>query len=386
MYRFPDLVKNYVEYSYQGYVEEKLLYEHSPKNSFCIGMKATLNQKSDRIVSLGSYDHTRSGTSSSWDIAVNGGGLYQPKEYSVFYDQELASYALWDAKWFNGISTSLGIRYDFSTRFGSVFNPRLALLFGSKPALKVKFLYGTAFRTPGIFELYSEFRGNPELVPERIRTRELELSSLLIDNKISLKTSVFHSTIFKYIGKVADSTALAGERFENLDRIDITGASFSVSSQLHDNVRLYSNCSYLIGFDIKSNAFYEIDNIARFKLNAGINSRFLKNKLSLDFRLNYVGRRKAVSTNTWIHTYENGYAPSYILANMTASIRMNKYFEFQVTINNLFDEQYYGLGRESGSGFIDDYDPETNINPAGFIPAYHPQPGRTFLLSILYRL
>ncbi|MBT3750181.1 MAG: TonB-dependent receptor [Bacteroidetes bacterium] len=385
LYRFPELTKSYASYAYQTYIEEKLLYELSPESSVYIGIKAAYNRKNDRIISLGTYNNSHTSTNSSWIIAKEGGGLNQIKEYPVTFEKEVAAYALWDKKWFSSFSTSLGMRYDFSSNFGSILNPRLALMYNPKPAFGAKFLFGSAFRQAGIFELISEFRGNPNLLPERIRTGELEFSSLLLENKIALKANIFYSTIRQYIGKVPDSTMPAGERFENLDRIDITGISLYFSCQVRNNIRIYSNYSYMLGYNAESAAFYEIDGVAKQKFNAGINFKSLKDKIIVDFRINYVGKRKANITNIWIQTYENGFAPSYLKANLSVSYKFMDDFTFQLIGNNIFNEQYYGLGRETGSSFIDSYDPQNNINPAGHIPAYHPQPGRTISANLIYK-
>ena len=40
-------------------------------------------------------------------------------------------------------------------------------------------MYGTAFRQPSIFELTSEFRGNPNLRPQQIQTYEIEYGNYL---------------------------------------------------------------------------------------------------------------------------------------------------------------------------------------------------------------
>ncbi len=385
LYRYPGLVKNYKSYSNQVYLEEKLLYKPNSKSSFYLGLKGVYNQKSDRIISLGNHGSSSTSTSSSWIEANEGMGLNRIKEYSQFIEKEFASYALWDNKWSKYFNTSIGIRYDYNSYFGNILNPRLAIMYAPKQEIGIKFLYGTAFRQAGIFELYNEFRGNPNLISERIRTRELEVNNLLFGNRISLKTNIFHSIINNNIGKVPDSTMLAGERYENLTRLDITGISLFFLSQLHKNIRFYSNYSYIVGLDANKFVFYEINNVAKFKFNAGINFKFLKNRFISDFRINYVGKRKAPISNTWIQTYENGYAPHYLKANLSISYKFCKEFTIQLIANNLFDEQYYGLGRETGSSFIDSYDAQNNINPVGHIPAYHPQEGRTFLANFIYK-
>ncbi len=65
----------------------------------------------------------------------------------------------------------------------------------------------------------------------------------------------------------------------------------------------------------------------------------------------------------------------------------NSVLEPQLIVRNLLGEDYAGIARQSGSGVrpVDELQP-TVQNPPGFIPAYHPQPGRELFLVLRYRL
>lgn len=385
LYRFPSLLKNYKAYATQAYIEERFLYDLNLNTSILLGVKATYNIKTDRIVSLGESGDSKTKTISSWYEAKEGNGINILKEYPVFIEKELAAYALWDNNWTKNFITSIGLRLDYNENFGNVYNPRFAIMYNPMSEINVKVLYGTAFRQAGVFELYNEFRGNENLTPERIRTGELEINSLFFNSKLSIKTNIFHSIIADYIGKKYDPSKPSGERFENIDDFNLTGISIYLSAQILENLRFYSNSTYMLGLNTYDVRLYELDDIAKFKLNAGLNLKFLKNKLVADFRTNYIGKRKAPNTNIWLNLYENGYAPAYLKANLSIMYKFFDYFQIQFVVNNIFNEQYYGVGRESGSAMIDDYHPSLNINPAGYIPAYHPQEGRNYLLNFIYK-
>jgi len=385
-YRFPDLVKNYASYSYQSYIEEKLYYKLKDDNVLLFGIKGMYSQKSERIVSLGVFPDSKTITTSSWDAAQDGQGINIEKIYSPIDVYETASYLLWDNKWSKFLSSSVGLRYDISTEFGHILNPRFTLVYKSEKSFGAKFLYGTAFRQPSIFELTSEFRGNPDLLPEHIRTYELETSVLFFKKKLVVKTNIFYSDMKNFINKVEDIYMPAGERFENIGNTKVSGASVYSIFQISKNIRFNTNYSYLIGKNSDTLNWEAIERTAQHKINAGINVNFVKNKLMLDLRMNYVGKRKAQQTNLWLQTYENGFAPSYKKFNLNISYKFIKHFTAQLTINNLLNEQYYGIGRETGSGFIDNYYYRTNPNPEGHIPAYHPQPGRTYTVNLIFDL
>ena len=323
-------------------------------------------------------------TESSWDIASSGNGINQYKKYPTYLVKEIALYALWDHQFNNLFSSSIGLRYDYNSEYGSILNPRFAIDYNKTEAFGAKFIYGRAFRQPSIFEMHSEFRGNSNLEPQNINTYETELTSLLFNERLSTKLNIYYSVIQNLIGKVSDNSMPSGERFENIGKKEIGGLSYNLLYQFKKNIRIFCNYNFLTGYN--SNNFYDIDRTAKHKINGGVNISFINEKLISDFRFNYVGKRKAPITNTWLQNYQDGYAPSYFKANWVVSYKLNENLMAKIIINNVFDNDYYGVGRESGSGNIEDYDYMDNVNPTGLIPAYHPQPGRTFFFNLIFKI
>ena len=71
-----------------------------------------------------------------------------------------------------------GVRYDHYESFGGTTNPRLALIYNPFRDTTLKFLYGTAFSAPSVYERFFQglgFKSNPSLQPETIKTYELIL-------------------------------------------------------------------------------------------------------------------------------------------------------------------------------------------------------------------
>ena len=384
LYRFPDLIKNYVSYAYRTYIKENFYYNLNSNNILLIGFRGAYSIKNRRIISLGDFPESKTLTPSSWEAAEAGNGLGIKKTYSPGNVYEAATYVLWDNKWSNYLSSSIGLRYDLSTEFGNVMNPRLALIYTGRNGFGFKLLYGTAFRQPSIFELTSEFRGNPDLKPEKIKTYEFETNCLTLNKKLALKSNIFYSNITNFIDKVKDESMPAGERFENTGNSKISGISLYGNLNINKQIKINTNYNFILGKNTDTAQWQGISHTAKHKINAGINIHFLKNKAMIDLRMNYAGKRKAPETNLWLQTYENGFAPSYTKLNLNISYYFHKQFTIQLNIRNLLNEQFYGVGRETGSSFIDDYNYRTNPNPEGFIPAYHPQPGRTYTLNLFF--
>lgn len=78
-----------------------------------------------------------------------------------------------------------GLRYDYYSDFNSAINPRFALVWQTWNNLTTKLLYGQAFRSPSLTELYAQddptSLGNPKLKAEVIHTVELGADYYLND-------------------------------------------------------------------------------------------------------------------------------------------------------------------------------------------------------------
>lgn len=97
-----------------------------------------------------------------------------------------------------------GVRYDYYSDFGETVNPRLALVWQSRPTLTSKLLYGSAFRAPSFEDLYNQNNpvalGNPNVKPEMVDTWELAFDYRATEN------AHLALNLFKY--KVTDKIQL----------------------------------------------------------------------------------------------------------------------------------------------------------------------------------
>jgi iron complex outermembrane receptor protein len=89
-----------------------------------------------------------------------------------------------------------GIRRDDSSATANSTNPRAAILFTPNRSTTLKLLYGSAFRSPNIYEAYytdpvTPWKAHPDLAPETIRTTELALEQRLSPTAL-LEASAFH--------------------------------------------------------------------------------------------------------------------------------------------------------------------------------------------------
>ena len=195
-YRFDDLIKSYHSKSKQFAFEQQL--NITAKQNWLIGYRLLQSDKMNQVVSLGTnYQKYYGVTTSDWNLAAQGYGLNQTSSAQEEQVDEVAVFAQTQGQWHQRLNYTLGLRYDHSQSYGTTLNPRLAFSYDlsesdSDHIWIMKYLYGEAFREPSTFELNDEFRGNSELVPEKIKTHELisnwffELNELEITAKAAL--------------------------------------------------------------------------------------------------------------------------------------------------------------------------------------------------------
>lgn len=102
-----------------------------------------------------------------------------------------------------------GLRWDSSEVTSSIFNPRLALIYKPSAATVIKAIAGSAYRDPNAYEMYYQSpppgaqSANPNLRPERIRTRELVLEQR-IGQSTRVSATLYQNIVSNLITQVTD--------------------------------------------------------------------------------------------------------------------------------------------------------------------------------------
>ncbi|MCB9195150.1 MAG: TonB-dependent receptor [Flavobacteriales bacterium] len=387
-----DLKKSYKSEGFMVGVEQQFAFNFSERNQFITAIQAEQKIREYFNIAVDALQDRNS------NVSNKPGQLpqYQP----VYYSKNGAFLIQDEHRFTENIKLTVGARYDFSQLFGNVLNPRLALVYFPSKGLGGKLLYSHGFKAPTIFELRDEWRGNDELIPERIQTTELELN-YNIPKRLLIKMNMYHNMLHNLItvapnpDTVKFPIGLNGERtnvYQNLGSKQIIGLSFNANFKINDQLEGYINYNFN-----SSEQFKVIDNISMHKVNIGI-TYVVAEMINIDLRANIVGKTKAPITNRYFYPkttesiaavgYDyvtasdpNGYLEGFTVLNLnisTKNILASKKYSLtpNLLIKNLLNKQYVQLGRQSGDGVrpIDDIQ-STIRNPIGFIPAYHPQAG-----------
>jgi len=128
----------------------------------------------------------------------------------------------------NNISVIYGARFSHYNDFGNNISYKLGSVYNMNEKTTFKLLFNTAFRAPSWVELYakseSEFNGNPDLKPEKIKMGEfIWLQKLFKNDKV--KFVLYSGKETNYIGRSYSST---GQKiYQNLGDYLIRGYEIS---------------------------------------------------------------------------------------------------------------------------------------------------------------
>jgi outer membrane receptor for ferrienterochelin and colicins len=262
------------------------------------------------------------------------------------------------------LSITLGGRYDIDSEFGSVFNPRFALVWDTEGRFVYKLLYGQAYRAPNSQEQYRKTGftvGNKNLKPEKIKTAELSVSYFAGKNINSTLTG-FYNVLEDMIYAQGFTSGSPGSPYENIGENTSVGLEYEFSMLLKENFHLFLNYSYTYSENKTttsdtSETFMHRD-ISPHKINFGINYKFLKH-FNLNTRLLYRSEREkyfAINKNTGEYILNNSGNKTFVSQDkigdyflLNAKLRIFNIFsslELSIEVYNLLNTRYYDQDTE----------------------------------------
>jgi iron complex outermembrane receptor protein len=289
---------------------------------------------------------------------------YNESPYEVFVDDRRKSriWALYlqdEYTIFKNLILNAGIRYDHYSTFGDTLNPRLALIYNPFEKTTFKFIYGSAFRAPNVYELYyydsSTTKGNPNLQPEKIKTYELIYEQYL--------GSKFRGTITGFYYRINDLIIQENDPtdnllvYRNIGDAEAKGAELELEGKWENG--LTGRASYTFQ-DVKDvSTGQSMANSPEHLAKMNITVPLMPEKVFLGIEEQFTSRRKTLAGN---------FAKSYYITNLTLFSRnLLKNLELSASLYNLFDYRY---GNPGGAEHLQDV---------------IQQDGRVFRVKLTYR-
>lgn len=223
---------------------------------------------------------------------------------------------------------TLGARYDYYSKVGAAFNPRLGLTHQVSDSQTVKLLYGEAFRAPGIGDLTltsnNDLIGNPDLKPETIATWELVWMGSWEKNNITI--TAFDNLVDNSIIQGFDEDGITRMYVNEKDSQRSRGVEFEYIAQLNSNWQVQSQ--YSVFYELPETAFRQADSVASLIIN------YERQRWNLNFSANYAAERKMISVPDFIEL------DPYWLLNGKLQYSFNKKTRGYLQAKNMLDEGY----------------------------------------------
>jgi len=293
---------------------------------------------------------------------VNLYATFKQREYTI--QNNLGSYLQYvlQTDFLRKTNLTIGGRYDYNSIYGTTINPRAGLINQPHEKLTLKLLYGSAYRAPTNFELYTEIEtkiANPDLTPEKIQTYEANII-YTPDKKIMIQVNLFQNELKDII--VSDVAIEGGlTQNQNTGTASIKGLETRLDFIPSNSFTSFLNFTFQEGTqkqESPTNGFTEseIPNIAKVKGNIGF-SFYAAHLFNISLITNWVGNRSVPDSNPL------GKVSEYCISHLVIST--NKLFKNRVSasiiIRNLFNQSYYDPGIGEGDG--------------KFYPTVYDQPG-----------
>jgi len=266
--------------------------------------------------------------------------------------------------------------FGYGTGYGTVFNPRLALLYAPPGPLVLKAIWSEAFQDASNFQKYVSVAGsamaNPSLQPERVKNFELS-ASWQSGKRFSVEASAYdahYSDVAQFVrvpctgGADFCGGAQTVNQFQGVGALHIRGFQADAKLKL-GSLSLFANYTFTQPWNETLDV--RVADIASHHVNAGVNAP-LGSRIDLDLRANYVGRRKT-GPGTDVPSNPRSEIGGAVVANLALKIRdVLPRTDLQIDVDNLTNKFYLDPGIRQASGVV-------NTSAV-------PQPGRTLYVRL----
>jgi len=232
---------------------------------------------------------------------------------------------IWDA-----LSVTLGARLDDHDEFGEKTTYRITSAYTVRETgTKIRGSYGTGFKTPSLYQLYSEY-GDKDLDPEESVGWDVGIDQFFFSNKISIGATYFNNELENLI-YFDDSKS----KYKNISKAVTEGLEFLLSAEVSNNLTLNASYTFTDTEDKRTGK----DLLLRPRDKYAINIDYsFSNRSNIGLDVIYIGDR-----------YDTDYSSNlpvrvklkeYVRVDLAANYDINKNIQIFGRIENIFDEDY----------------------------------------------
>jgi len=253
-------------------------------------------------------------------------------------------YAQWQTAPLSGLTLTGGLRLDHDTEFGTHNSVKLALAYRLDDATTLRANFGTGFKAPTLYELYSQYK-NPfhALKPEAAQGFEAGADRMFLDGHVHASLTWFE----RHTGNLIDFVTTASPPFgyyENFGRTRSQGVEAEVEARLSDALSATADYTDMTSKDLSTglDLARRADALASGTLTWRPNA-----KLTLGGSVVYTGARFDDAANLVPLKADT-------TVDLFGSYQLTEKLEVFARVENLFDELnelVFGYGRPGRAAY-----------------------------------
>ncbi len=223
-----------------------------------------------------------------------------------------------------------GIRSDNHDRFGSETTYRVTAAYNlDSTGTKFKATFGTGFKAPSLFQLYSQY-GDTRLSPETSTGWDVGVEQTLLEGRVSFGATYFENNFDDLID--FDSATF---KYQNISGADTNGVEFTAAFRPTDSLTIRGGYTYTDTLD-RSTGMGLIRRAAH-KANVNIGYNYSE-KASVSVDMKYVGTREDLDFSTFPATLVR--LSPYTVVDLALSYAVTKNLTVTGRLENLLNQDY----------------------------------------------
>lgn len=244
----------------------------------------------------------------------------------------------------NSFFAAIGIRIDVHSKYGMEITYRIApAYFMESTGTKVKATYGTGFKSPTLYQLYSQY-GDESLKPDKSQGWDIGMEQYFLNDKLMIGTTYFHNSFENMIDYDTGTST-----YKNIGEAESKGVEMSASLQNFSGFSVQAHYTYTTTEDkTTGEALLRRPNN---KVGFDINYRFLE-QANVYFGIIATGKRDDLDFSAFPANRVN--LDRYVLFNLAAAYDITGNFQIFGRLDNLFDTKYeeiFGYGTYGFSAY-----------------------------------
>lgn len=266
-------------------------------------------------------------------------------------------YDWWET--YDGASGVPGAERDYESNTESEFSPRVAIVWKLFDYTTLRGSVGHAFRPPTVYELYrtwqsqtTTYQSNPDLKPETVWTYEVGIEQFFFGEKTRLSLTGYRNDIEDLIYyRTEGSTKIK----TNAGKARTYGLEFEASQKITDWLTVWANYTYTDA-QITDNPVEpksedkQITGIPKHTWNGGLDLKYkwLRGSLIARYFSKIYGNSDHSDREEGVYgTYEPA-----LFVDAKISIAPWEHLEFSLSVDNIFDKEYYEYYKTDGRTFF----------------------------------